>query len=235
MSFANIKSLFVTFAISQYPTWFLSILFKTIDLIINQRQVIPSAYLALTQDVYGQMFDCFVDQDVVSASSDLYHSLLFENQSIDDKNYPYGYEGGARMAENVFYNTTLYQGSKAVKTFYSNKIMLAWKLATDDSFMRGYNSSKIGARTNIQVQIGFTPIDNICTDEVIRPALLDQNDFKYFTSTRCYPNIKNVKLTPFPHYLCDGIVRIMFDDNPDPQVLSLKIIGEIGGSAIRSG
>jgi hypothetical protein len=53
------------------------------------------------------------------------------------------------MIENVFYNITLYNGSKAVKVFYPNKFMLAWKLATDDSFMRGYNSSKIGARTNI--------------------------------------------------------------------------------------
>ncbi|KAA6325460.1 MAG: hypothetical protein EZS28_054066, partial [Streblomastix strix] len=26
-----------------------------------------------------------------------------------------------------------------VKTYYPNKYMLAWKLATDDSFMRGYN------------------------------------------------------------------------------------------------
>ncbi|KAA6382080.1 MAG: hypothetical protein EZS28_022395 [Streblomastix strix] len=45
----------------------------------------------------------------------------------------------------------------------------------------------------------------------------------------------NVKLTPLTHYLCDGIVRIIFDDNPDPQVLSLEVIGEIGEYAIRSG
>ncbi|KAA6362339.1 MAG: hypothetical protein EZS28_042134 [Streblomastix strix] len=236
MSFANIKSLFVTFAMPQYPTWFFPVLFKNIDLIIDQRHVIPSAYPALTQDVCGQMFDCFVDQDVVSASSDLYHSLAFENQSTNDHEYPYGFEGdGTKQEENVFYNTTLYSGSKAVKVFYPNKFMFAWKLATDDSFMRGYNSSKIGARTNIQVQIGFKPIDSICTDEAIRPVLIDQNDFKYFTSTRCYPQIKNAKLTPLTHYLCDGVVRIMFDDNPDPQVLSLEVIGEIGGSAIRSG
>ncbi|KAA6388565.1 MAG: hypothetical protein EZS28_015907 [Streblomastix strix] len=236
MSFANIKSKFVTFAMPQYPTWFFPVLFKNIDLIIDQRHVIPAAYPALTQDVCGQVFDCFVDQDVVSAPSDLYHSLVFENQSIDDKNYPYGFEGTiGRMPDNVFYNTTLYNGSKAVKVYYPNKFMLAWKLATDDSFMRGYNSSKIGARTNIQVQLGVTPVENICGDDIIRPANVDQNDFKYFTATRCYPNIKNVKLTPLTHYLCDGIVRIMFDDNPDPQVLTLEVIGEIGGSAIRSG
>ncbi|KAA6371715.1 MAG: hypothetical protein EZS28_032757, partial [Streblomastix strix] len=33
----------------------------------------------------------------------------------------------------------------------------------------------------------------------------------------------------------DGVVRIMFDDNPDSQVLSLEVVGVIGGSAIRSG
>ncbi|KAA6361733.1 MAG: hypothetical protein EZS28_042740, partial [Streblomastix strix] len=206
MSFANIKSMFVTFAIPQYPTWFFPVLFKNIDLIIDQRHVIPAAYSALAQDVCGQVFDCFVDQDVVSAPSDLYHSLVFENQSIDDKNYPYRYEGGiGRLLENVFYNTTSYNGSKAVKVYYPNKFMLAWKLATDDSFMRGNNSSKIGARTIIQVRL-----------DVIRI-------------------LKNVQLTPLTHYLCDGIVRIMFDDNPDPQVLTLEVIGEIGGSAIRSG
>ncbi|KAA6386458.1 MAG: hypothetical protein EZS28_018013, partial [Streblomastix strix] len=240
MSFANIKSLFVTFAMPQYPTWFFPVLFKNIDLIIDQRHVIPNAYPALTQDVCGQMFDCFVDQDVVSASSDQYHSLVFENQHIDDKNYPYGIEaaetvGQLRPVSNVFYNTTLYNDTKAIKTFYPKKLMLALKLATDDSIMRGYNSSKIGARTNIQVQIGFTPVDNICTDEIIRPELIDQNDFKYITSTRCYPNIKNVKLTPLTNYLCDGVVRIMFDNNHEPQVLSLEVTCEIGGSAIRSG
>ncbi|KAA6369551.1 MAG: hypothetical protein EZS28_034923 [Streblomastix strix] len=92
MSFANIKSMFVTFAMPQYPTWFFPVLFKNIDLIIDQHHVILSAYPALTQDVCGQIFDCFVDQDVVSASSDLYHSLVFENQSMNDKNYPYGFE-----------------------------------------------------------------------------------------------------------------------------------------------
>ncbi|KAA6362041.1 MAG: hypothetical protein EZS28_042433 [Streblomastix strix] len=44
-----------------------------------------------------------------------------------------------------------------------------------------------------------------------------------------------VNLTPLMHYLCDGIVRVLFDDNPDPQVLSMEVIGEIGGSMVRSG
>ncbi|KAA6374889.1 MAG: hypothetical protein EZS28_029584, partial [Streblomastix strix] len=68
-----------------------------------------------------------------------------------------------------------------------NKFMLAWKLATDDSFMRGYNSSKMGARTNIQVTLQGS-------------------------------------LTP-----------VTFDDAPDPQVLTLEVIGKIGGTMVRSG
>ncbi|KAA6364235.1 MAG: hypothetical protein EZS28_040237, partial [Streblomastix strix] len=40
-----------------------------------QRHVIPAPYNALTQTANAIMFDCFVDQDVVSAQSDLYHSL----------------------------------------------------------------------------------------------------------------------------------------------------------------
>ncbi|KAA6400507.1 MAG: hypothetical protein EZS28_003963 [Streblomastix strix] len=51
MSFANIKSLLITFAMPQYPIWFFPVLFKKIDLIIDQRHVIPSAYPVLTQDV----------------------------------------------------------------------------------------------------------------------------------------------------------------------------------------
>ncbi|KAA6403735.1 MAG: hypothetical protein EZS28_000731 [Streblomastix strix] len=206
----------------------------------TSNSVTVSPLETLSQDVSGQMFDCFVDQDVVNASSDLYHSLVIENQYIDDKNYPYGIEyleigGQLRPVSNLFYETTLYNGSNAIKVFYPNKFMLAWKFATEDSFMRGYNLSKLGVRTNIQVQIGFKSIDNICSDEPIRSALIDQIDLKYFKSTRYYPNVKNSKFTPLTYYLCDGIVRIMFDDNPDLQVLSLEVIGEIGGSAIRSG
>jgi hypothetical protein len=43
----------------------------------------------------------------------------------------------------------LYSGNKAIKTLYPNKYMLAWKLAIDDSFMLGFNSSKMGSRSNI--------------------------------------------------------------------------------------
>ncbi|KAA6378451.1 MAG: hypothetical protein EZS28_026021 [Streblomastix strix] len=228
--------MFFTFAMPQYPTLFFPVLFKKFDFITDQRHVTPSAYPALTQDVCGQIFDCFVDYDVLSARSDLYHSLMIENQSIDDKKYPYGFEETLiKPVENVFYSITLYNGSKTVKVYHPNKFILAWKLTTDDSFTRGYNSSKIEARTNVQVKLGITPVDNICVDNIVRPPYIDQNDFKCFTSTRCYPNIKNVKLIPLSYYLIDGIICIMFDDNPDPQVLTLEAIGEKGVSSIRSG
>ncbi|KAA6357110.1 MAG: hypothetical protein EZS28_047363, partial [Streblomastix strix] len=133
MSFSNIKSLFMTFAMPQYPTWFFPVLFQGFDLIIDQRHVIPAPYEALTQIVNGAMFDCFVDQDVVSAPSDLYHSLTFENINVKDgDNQYYGKPDGIA---NIFYATTLFGGTKASKTLYPNKFMLAWKLATDDSFM----------------------------------------------------------------------------------------------------
>ncbi|KAA6382520.1 MAG: hypothetical protein EZS28_021955 [Streblomastix strix] len=62
-----------------------------------------------------------------------------------------------------------------------------------------------------------------------------QNVFAEFSGTRAYPDPVEVGLTPITYYLCDVIVRIMFDDNPDPQVLSMEVIGETGGSMIRNG
>ncbi|KAA6363058.1 MAG: hypothetical protein EZS28_041415, partial [Streblomastix strix] len=94
MSFYNIKSVFMTFAMQQYPTWFFPILMKKIDLIIDQKHATPNPYEALTADVNGSIFQCFVDQDIVSAPSDLYSSLTFENININDKNYQYGKDGG---------------------------------------------------------------------------------------------------------------------------------------------
>jgi hypothetical protein len=35
MSFSNIKSLFITFAMPQYPTWFFPVLFTGFDLVID--------------------------------------------------------------------------------------------------------------------------------------------------------------------------------------------------------
>ncbi|KAA6378509.1 MAG: hypothetical protein EZS28_025963, partial [Streblomastix strix] len=37
------------------------------------------------------------------------------------------------------------------------------------------------------------------------------------------------------HYLCDAFMRITFDNNPDPQVLNIDVIGELGGSTVNAG
>ncbi|KAA6403330.1 MAG: hypothetical protein EZS28_001144 [Streblomastix strix] len=63
----------------------------------------------------------------------------------------------------------------------------------------------------------------------------NQNDFKQFIAMRSYPDPHQVALTPIMHYLCNAFIRITFDDNPDPQVLSMDVIGEISGSSIKSG
>ncbi|KAA6370430.1 MAG: hypothetical protein EZS28_034042 [Streblomastix strix] len=183
------------------------------------------------------MIDWFVDQDVVSAPSDLYHSLTFENVNVDDKNNFYGYVdpgGDVGTTANIFYKTTLFNESQATKTLYPNKYMLAWKIATDDSFMRKYNSSKIGARTNIQVILNGNLTKGIIDITQLYPSQ-NQNDFKQFIGMRSYPDPQQVALTPIMHYLCDAFIRITFDDNLDSQVLSMDVIGEIGGSSIRSG
>ncbi|KAA6383082.1 MAG: hypothetical protein EZS28_021394 [Streblomastix strix] len=236
MSFANIKAMYMTFAMNQYPTWFFPVLLQRFDLIIDQRHLIPEAYASLNLMVCGQMFDCFVDQDVVAAPSDLYHSLTFENQSINesDKDY-YGRMGaGYLQRENIFYQTTLYRGSKATKVYYPNKFMLAQKMATDDSFMRGYNSSKMGAGTNIQVTLQGNLTPGINESSLINPGE-NQNNHLTFCGTRCHPNPRLAQITPLMHYLCDAIVRVTFDDAPDPQVLTLELIGEIGGTMVRAG
>ncbi|KAA6390282.1 MAG: hypothetical protein EZS28_014187, partial [Streblomastix strix] len=49
MSFANIKAMFMTFAMPQYPTWFFPMLLHNIDLIIDQRHAVPFPYEAHTQ------------------------------------------------------------------------------------------------------------------------------------------------------------------------------------------
>ncbi|KAA6373874.1 MAG: hypothetical protein EZS28_030599 [Streblomastix strix] len=197
----------------QYPTWFYPILFYDFDLIIDQRHVVPQPYDALTHTVNGLMFDCFVDQDVVNAPSDLYHSLTFENINCSDKGNFYGSED-----VNVFAVSTLFEWTKASKTLYPNKYMLAWKLATDDSFMRGYNSSKLGV---------------LDSTEIYKEQ--NQNDLKQFIAMRSYPNPTKASITPMMHYLCDAFMRITFDNNPDPQVLNIDVIGEIGGSTINAG
>ncbi|KAA6380349.1 MAG: hypothetical protein EZS28_024122 [Streblomastix strix] len=236
MSFANIKAMYMTFAMNQYPTWFFPVLLQKFDLIIDQRHLVPEAYASLNPMVCGQMFDCFVDQDVIAAPSDLYHSLTFENQSINESEKDFYGKTGAGIIEreNIFYNTTLFRGSKATKVYYPNKYMLAWKMATDDSFMRGYNSSKMGARTNIQVTLQGSLTPGINENSLLNPGE-NQNNHQIFCATRSHPIPRTAQITPLMHYLCDAIVRVTFDDAPDPQVLTLEVIGEIGGTMVRAG
>ncbi|KAA6387930.1 MAG: hypothetical protein EZS28_016542, partial [Streblomastix strix] len=84
-----------------------------------------------------------------------------------DGNY-YGNMGTSYTdRENVFYITTLYIGSKVVKIYYPPKFIIAWKIATEDSFMCGYNSSKMGAKTNIQV-----PLQENLTQRIVDTKLI---------------------------------------------------------------
>ncbi|KAA6393167.1 MAG: hypothetical protein EZS28_011304 [Streblomastix strix] len=184
---------------------------------------------------------CEIDRaaggDVVSAPSDLYHSLTFENINTNDLDDFYGHVdagGDLKANANIFYYTTLYNGSNATKTLYPNKYMLAWKMATDESFMLRYNSSKIGARTNIQVIFNGNLTKGIIDTTQLNPSQ-NQNDFKQFIAMRSYPDPHQVAQTLIMHFLRDAFIRITFDDNQDPQVLSMDVIGEIGGSSIRSG
>ncbi|KAA6369725.1 MAG: hypothetical protein EZS28_034749 [Streblomastix strix] len=234
MSFSNTKSLFMTFAMPQYPTWFFPVLFTGLNLVIDQNNVIPQPYKSLNQATNGQMFDCFVDQDVVRAPSDLYHSLSFENLNIDDKTHYYGRIDNTDQYKtaNLFYFTTLYSGSKAIRTLFPNKYMLAWKLATDDSFMRGFNSSNLGARTNVQVILQGNLTKGIIDTTNIFPSQ-NQNDFQQFIGIRAYPDPNKASITPMMHYLCDAFVRIVFDDSSMPQVLNIDVIGELAKGAIQ--
>ncbi|KAA6399368.1 MAG: hypothetical protein EZS28_005105 [Streblomastix strix] len=52
---------------------------------------------------------------------------------------------------------------------------------------------------------------------------------------RSYPDPTKASITPMLHYLCDAFMRITFDNNPDPQVLNIDVIGELGGSTINAG
>ncbi|KAA6368800.1 MAG: hypothetical protein EZS28_035673 [Streblomastix strix] len=114
--------------------------------------------------------------------------------------------------------------------------MLAYKLATDDSFMRGHNRTRIEARTNIQMILYYNFEDGIIdyfkTLDADTTTRKNQNNFAGFIGTRSYPISKQIALTPLVHFLCDSIVRIMFDDAFEPQILNLEDNGEVGGSMI---
>ncbi|KAA6388280.1 MAG: hypothetical protein EZS28_016197 [Streblomastix strix] len=111
--------------------------------------------------------------------------------------------------------------------------MLAWKMATDDQFMRRYISSKMGARTNIQVCLSGILTEGIIDNTLIKPAGDDkQNNHISFTATRSYPTPTYAQITPQMRYLCDVIIRFTFDEAHDPQVLNFEIIGQVGGTMI---
>ncbi|KAA6356517.1 MAG: hypothetical protein EZS28_047956 [Streblomastix strix] len=183
------------------------------------------------------MFECFVEQDLVSAPSDLYHSLNFQNRNINegDGSY-YGRVGNIQETENIFYNTTLCVGSNAVKIYYPYKFMLAWKMATDELFMRGQNATKMSARINIQVSLTGSLTERIIDTELIKFAADEnQNNLISFIATRAYPTPTYAQVTPQMHYLCDAFIRFNFDDVSDPQVSNFEIIDEVGGTMIISG
>ncbi|KAA6374454.1 MAG: hypothetical protein EZS28_030019 [Streblomastix strix] len=114
--------------------------------------------------------------------------------------------------------------------------MLAWKTASDDSFMKVYYASKIGARTIIQDSLTGSLTEGIVGTELIKFAANEnQNNLISFIATRAYPTPTYAQITPQIHYLCDAIIRLTFDDAPDPQVLNFEIIGEVGGTMVRSG
>ncbi|KAA6392197.1 MAG: hypothetical protein EZS28_012275 [Streblomastix strix] len=235
MSYSNIKSMFITFAMNQYPTWFYPVLFQRFNLEIDQRHLVQQDYVSLNPTVTSQMFECFVEQDLASPPSDLYHSLNFQNQTINEADGSYYRKMGNnyKERENIFYNSTLFRGSKAIKVYYPHKFMLAWKMATDDSFMRGYNSSKMGARTNIQISLQSKVTPGIVGSTLIA-ADENQNNLQTFVTTRAYHTPKNVQVTPQMHYLYDAVIRFTFNI-PDPQVLNFEIIEDVGGIMIRSG
>ncbi|KAA6399523.1 MAG: hypothetical protein EZS28_004947 [Streblomastix strix] len=68
MSFANIKAMYMTFAMNQYPTWFFPVLLQKFDLIIDQCHLVPEAYTSLNPMVCGQIvtFDDAPDPQVLT-------------------------------------------------------------------------------------------------------------------------------------------------------------------------
>ncbi|KAA6397353.1 MAG: hypothetical protein EZS28_007125 [Streblomastix strix] len=149
-------------------------------------------------------------------------------------NHFYGWINNSDQCKtaNIFYLTTLYSGSKAIRTFYLNKYTLAWKLATDDSFMRDYISSKTGSRINIQVILKGNLTEGIIDTTNISPSQ-NQNNLKLFIRTSPYPDPTNVSITPMMHYLCDAFIRIIFDDSSMQQVQNIDVIGVLAGGAIK--
>ncbi|KAA6381168.1 MAG: hypothetical protein EZS28_023305 [Streblomastix strix] len=85
---------------------------------------------------------------------------------------------------------------------------------------------------NSQIITGIVDNHRI-NDDTIHPE--NQNTLAGFIGTRSYSMSWQVGKTPVFHFLRDAVLGIMFDDNPEPQVLNLEVIGEIGSSMIAEG
>ncbi|KAA6399927.1 MAG: hypothetical protein EZS28_004544 [Streblomastix strix] len=97
----------------------------------------------------------------------------------------------------------------------------------------------MGARTYIQVTLQGSITQGIIDNSQILDAAPgiqdDQNNLLQFIATRAYPTPRNAQITLQMHYLYDAIIRFTFDDAPEPLVLNFEIIGEVGGTMLRSG
>ncbi|KAA6390721.1 MAG: hypothetical protein EZS28_013753 [Streblomastix strix] len=103
-------------------------------------------------------------------------------------------------------------------------------MAIDDSFMSGYYSSKMGAKTNIQVALQGNLTSGIVDSTLIMyNRMVNQNNLEESIATIVYPQPTNAQITLQKHYICDAIIRFTIDDAPDPFVLNFQTNGEIGG------
>ncbi|KAA6388550.1 MAG: hypothetical protein EZS28_015923 [Streblomastix strix] len=136
--------------------------------------------------------------------------------------------------ESAKFDTLEIQNRKqSCQNTLSQQIYACMESATDDSFMRGYNSSNIGSRTNKQVIMQGNLTKGIIDTTNINPSQ-NQNDFKQFIGTRAYLDPTKAFITPMMQYLCDTFVRIIFDYSSMSQVLNIEVIGELAGGAIKS-
>ncbi|KAA6391660.1 MAG: hypothetical protein EZS28_012813 [Streblomastix strix] len=108
-------------------------------------------------------------------------------------------------------------------------------IATDDSFIRGYNSSKMSAITNIQITLkGNLNSGIVDADQIKLTPVENQNNLIQFVATRSFSTPTHAQISPQILYLCDATVRFTFIDALDPQVLNFEIICEIGGTMVRN-
>ncbi|KAA6401619.1 MAG: hypothetical protein EZS28_002861 [Streblomastix strix] len=94
----------------------------------------------------------------------------------------------------------------------------------------------MGASTNIQVTLKGSLSPDIIDSSLIRcDPPENKNNLETFVATRSYHTQTNASISQQMHYLCDAILRFTFDDAPDLQVQNFEIIGEVGGTMVRSG